>query len=387
MGYTLEDTKLRVSRHQSRDSLLLPKARLIILEHILPTTEEFIVLLQESGAEIFSLLAKPYSINEEVFSRLQKRGVSLERKSYEELETTDFLDRLLMGALEKSRGDGRSVVIVDVGGYFAEPLMRLTEQDQAYFSGVVEDTTFGHNRYIEHVKDIHIPVFSVARSALKEIEARFVGRDAVAAVDHILRIQGVSLPGRNALVIGYGMIGKNVARTLMASDLKVFVYDLYDLKNLAAFIDGYHIHTKDELLKLADIIYCATGDPKGALSFDEIEDCKDNVILVSVGSKDTEFDVKGVQRHATSNELIGSDLVKYKLHNSKVVYIAKGGTAVNFILPSIPVEVLDLVFSEILYCILVLLESRESFPPGRIHDVRDEHLSLIAKRWLRFVNR
>lgn len=167
----------------------------------------------------------------------------------------------------------------------------------SHIKGVVEDTTFGHNRYKEHCKDIDVPVYSVARSVLKEIEARFVGGDAVKAMDILLREQGVSLPGRNALVIGYGMIGKNVARALQANDLRVHVYDKEDTPLLAAFIDGYHVRPKLDLLKHAniDIIFCATGDPNGALSFQEIEDCRDNVILVSVGSKDTEFDLAAIE--------------------------------------------------------------------------------------------
>lgn len=390
MTYSLDKHKLRVFRQLSKaqeHATLLGNTRFIVLEHILPTTEEFLRLLIDTGAEIFSLLAKPYSIDQAVLTQLHSLNIRIERKPYKVLDETVFLDELLNEAAAKSQIDGRPIIIVDVGGYFAKPLARLAKDIQQYFYGVIEDTTFGHNRYIDHAAKIPIPIFSVARSALKEIEARFVGKDAVTAVDFILRKEGVSLPGRNALVIGYGMIGKNVARALQATDLRVSVYDKRDHKNLTAFIDGFNIHTKKELIKHADIIYSATGDPLGALSFHEIEDCKDNVILVSVGSRDSEFDVQNVATQAISCEAIGSDLIRYRLHNSKEIIIARNGTAINFSLPSIPIEVLDLVFTEILSCILSLLKNRSNFPPHRIHDMSDDALSIISKGWLRFVNR
>ena len=389
MTYTLEGSRLRVVRQLSKadeHATFLRNARLLIIEHILSTTEEFIRHLRDAEAEVYCLLAKPYSIDKAVLDRIVTQGIRVEQKSYKDLDDTQFLDELLSQAAAQSRNDGRKIVIIDIGGYFAAPLSRLNKEDITQFCGVIEDTTFGHNRYVNCIKKIRIPVFSVARSALKEIEARFVGKDAVAAMDHILRNEGVSLPGRNALVIGYGMIGKNVARSLKATDHRVSVYDRQDHKNLAAFINGFHIHTKKELLQHADIIYVATGNPDGALSFYDIEDCKDNVILVSVGSRDTEIDVRRVNRQAISKQSFGTDLMQYQIHN-KAVIIARNGTAINFALPSIPVEVLDLVFSEIFSCMLSLLKTPEKFLPGQVHDISDDVLSAISKGWLRFVNR
>ncbi len=390
MAYTIEDPKLRVVRQlckTEKHSSLLQRLRLIILEHLLPTTEEFILRLKETGVEITALLAKPYSIDSAVEQRLTKE-VRILKHSYNELETTDILDKLLHEAIDASSKDGKAIVIVDVGGYFAQPLVRLGPAEaRGHLLGVVEDTTFGHNRYLKNCKNIKYPVVSVARSALKEVEARFVGRDAVAALDAILRKEGVSISGRSALVIGYGMIGKNVARSLRANDLPLSVYDKADIKNLTAYIDGYHVNTKRELLGKADVIFCATGDPDGALSFADIEDSKDNVILVSVGSKDTEFDLRSLRAQAVSEHVVSPLLAKYKLHNQKAVFVVNNGTAVNFTLPSIPVEVLDLVFSEILLWILALIENPQGFALQEVHDTNIDELSAISKAWLRFVNR
>ncbi|ABC33022.1 S-adenosylhomocysteine hydrolase [Hahella chejuensis KCTC 2396] len=391
MSYHFQGSQLRIFKkyaRQDRNKAYLKNTRFIIIEHLLPTTEEMVRCLMESEAEIFALLAKPYSIDSEVLMRLQGDGIKVIQKSYQYLEESDYLKYLILEAIDKSKADKKNVVLIDVGGYFSRPLKEISDKDKKYISGVVEDTTFGHNRYQMSVKHISVPVFSVARSGLKEIEARFVGRDAVSAIEYILRKKGISLAGRNALVIGYGMIGENVARALRGGDLNVSVYDKHDHKNLSAFIDGYAIHKKRELIKNADIIFSATGDPSGSMTYEEIEECKNNVILASVGSKDTEFDIKEVKAHCIEEKDVGEELKGYVLPNSKRVLVAKQGAAVNFILPSMPVEILDLVFSEILICIMLILTSKTKgkYPPGIIHELHLNYLNEISKDWLRLVN-
>lgn len=66
--------------------------------------------------------------------------------------------------------------------------------------------------------------------------------------------------------------------------------------------------------------------------------------------------------------------------------VIKDGTAVNFLLPSLPVEVLDLVFAEILICVMLLLKRQPQYPPGVVYDAADTFLNSISKDWLRFVN-
>ena len=388
MPYLLENTQLRSVRSMVRDykNTALSGSRLIILEHILPTTAEYVFHLKSVGAEIFALLAKPYSVHPDTAQLLASKGTEPISITYEQLETTRYLDDLLTNAVEASKTDRKPILILDVGGYFAEPLQRLNPEAPQYIRGVVEDTTFGHNRYLQAVGRIPVPVFSVAKSALKEIEARFVGRDCVSAAESVLRGMGVSISGRVALVLGYGMIGSNVARALRNQDVIVHVYDKEDYKNLRAFIDGFHINSKAKLLPDADIIFAATADR--ALTFKEIEECKNHVILASAGSKNTEFDVDMLQRQALNHTVIGRHVAKYSLANGHSVMVIKEGTAVNFLLPSLPVEILDLVFSEILVCLTFLLtKSTEEYPAGqKVYEAQDQDLSEISKTWLRFVN-
>ena len=270
-----------------------------------------------------------------------------------------IIDEVIKEALAKSKHDRRKVLLIDVGGYFAEPVLRLQEakEDLNLLAGIVEDTTFGHNRYLATVSKLNVPVFSVARSPLKEIEARFVGRDAVIAADAVLRNIGVMLSGRHALVLGYGMIGSNVARSLRANDLDV-----------EAYIDGFNIFPKRLIIGRADIIFSAAAAQ--SLSYSEIEECKDGVVLASVGSKESEFDVRSVKEQALSQHKLSDHLVEYRLSNSRAIRVIKDGTALNFILPSLPVEILDLIFSEIFLSMMLIVRRPQEYPPGHLHTVR-----------------
>ena len=253
-----------------------------------------------------------------------------------------------------------------------------------YVAGVVEDTTFGHNRYVELAEQIRVPIFSVARSELKEVEARFVAKDAVMAVDTVLRQLGVSMFGRRALVVGYGMIGKNVARQLREHRLLVSVYDKLHYRNLQAFCAGFEVQQRSELLRRADIVFSVTGE--NAVRVSDIEKCKDHAVLASVGSKDTEFDVAELRQLATADYTINQHLTKYDLPNGRKIFLVKDGTAVNFIQPSLPKEVLDSVFAEILVCAWHLMTDVKSCRPGRVLTAPDHFLNEIAKNWLKFVN-
>lgn len=387
MAYHLHESQLRVVHkyaRQGRNHAALRGCRIILLEHILPTTEAFVRHLVDSGAEVFALIGKPYSVDPIVLKRLEESGIRVEVKPYKDLDDTDYLDEILNDAVAASISDKKQVVIAEVGGYFAAPLARMSPEYAQHISGVVEDTTFGHNRYLKTVTDISVPVFSVARSELKEIEARFVGQDAVQAMESVLRKHGITISGRRGLVVGYGMIGKNVAHSLKSHSLNVSVYDKHDYRNLRAYIDGFAIHKKRELIKHADIIFSATADQ--ALSYEDIEECRNGVILASVGSRNTEFDMETMEEQALSKQALCDHLTAYNLPNSKKVIVARNGTAVNFLLPSIPIEVLDLVFAEIFLCIVLLLKRQPEYAPGEIHTLSSTYLSEVSRDWLRSVN-
>jgi adenosylhomocysteinase len=392
MAYHFQGTHLRVLQkfsRQQRNVEFLSNTRGVFVLHALKTSVEFIRNLTAAGLEINSIFVKPYSIDQDALRHLRALCENVHILDYDryDAEGRPLVERALVSCVEASKHDAKSIIGFDIGGYLLDPVFQVFKDDPSlckFFKGIVEDTTYGHNRYLKVKGAFPTPVLSVARSQLKEIEARFVGRDAVVACDMVLRQQGIMLSGRKAFSIGYGMIGSNVARALRDNDLVVSVYDKRDCRNLHAYMEGFDVNKKGVLIKSADIIFSQTADR--AVSFSEIEECKDGVVLASVGSKNTEFDIAEIERQAISRMNYGKHIEEFTLSNSKRVRVIHGGAAVNFLNPSLPTEVFDLVFSEAFIAIMLLLKRHNAFPPGNVYEISETFQNEISKDWLRTVN-
>jgi adenosylhomocysteinase len=93
-----------------------------------------------------------------------------------------------------------------------------------------------------------------------------------------------------------------------------------------------------------------------------------------------------VKEQAVKVEDLTPELKCYRIPNGRDILVARDGTAVNFMLSTMPVEVLDLVFTEIFLCLMLLLKSRREYEPGVVHRAPENFLNETSKDWLRFVN-
>lgn len=111
-----------------------------------------------------------------------------------------------------------------------------------------------------------------------------------------------------------------------------------------------------------------------------IKRCQSGVVLASGGSRDSEFDIVGLRAAAHRVEPIHSDVAVFYLDNQKVVLL-RDGTALNFRGQSVPSEVIDLVFGEILMCMMQLVRE-ELTPSNGLLELEYPMLATIADQWL-----
>jgi adenosylhomocysteinase len=379
--YHLEESSLRVCEQICSEedfSNILKNSRLILLQHILPDTEKFIDLIKKNGAEIHTILAKPYSINPNVFQSISSKYNTV-KITYEKLDDTTYLEDLLNIACNQTELDGKNIYILEVGGYFAKTLSNCNGRILNCIKGVIEVTTFGHQRYDALKEKIKLPVFSVARSPIKSIEARYVGRSAVRAVYSMFQEVGVSIAGRRALVIGFGMIGKSVASSLQNSNLLVSVYDKNEFEQLNAYTQGYETGEKRDLLAKADIVFSATATR--AMNVEDFNACKNKSVIASVGSRGNEYDIQGLADNSSRITEISPMIKKYQLSRRKSIYVLRDGYAVNFYVTSCPDEIVDLIFAEMLVC-MKLIENNE-YTKNILNEVSTQKLNKISSDWLK----
>ena len=325
------------------------------------------------------MIAKPNSYVPEVLARVSSKFPTILEK-YETLEMSSRLAEVLRDAINRSFVDQKRVLVLDVGGYFAQAVRALKAASAWPLAGVVEVTTFGHNRYRDAIKRIQFPVFSVARSPIKEIEARFVGNAAATALENLTRAQGRVLQGRRVVVNGFGMIGKNVAAALRARGMSVAVTDRRQYPMVDAATQGYLVGNKRELLGTAEFLVSATAQ-LNAISEADFDLLPDGAYLASAGSRTNEFDVHLLRELATAQTVVGNavEALQYK---GKTLNLVKQGQSVNFMVGSCQEEVMDLLFAEIAACFVRLLRD----PPkrlGLLHESEQFDVDQISGLWLK----
>jgi adenosylhomocysteinase len=127
--------------------------------------------------------------------------------------------------------------------------------------GVSEETTTGVNRLYQRQEagTLLFPAINVNDSVTKSKFDNLYGcRHSL--VDGIMRATDVMLAGKVALVCGYGDVGKGCAQSLRAQGARVAVTEIDPICALQAAMEGYGVHTLEEMVKYADVFVTATGN-------------------------------------------------------------------------------------------------------------------------------
>ncbi|SHF00729.1 adenosylhomocysteinase [Seinonella peptonophila] len=378
--FKLAGSKLRTVEKLTQDPhhhSLLSSCRFILLQHLFEDTLEFVQYLTQAGVAIDYILGKEYTSESDILEQLQKLSIQVKQVQYESIESNDFLYQILIQSLQKAKQHQQKVIVHELGGYFSKAIQQIPTELKPYFAGVVEGTTFGYQRYKQIEASLDVPIMHVARSSLKEIESYFVGESITLAFNNMMRSLGLTIQGAEALVVGYGMIGEKIAKSLQLNLIHPTVYDKDPLKMLKARIEGYRILRPHQSLDQYDLVISATGNY--AVSLDMMRAFKSGVILISGGSKDIEFDRIALEKAASKVRQLRPEVKVYTL-NQKEIILLSNGTALNFRERSVPTEIFDIVYAEILTCIIELLKN-QSIHAG-LSELGELQRSQIASYWL-----
>lgn len=161
----------------------------LVITHLLAERPKFLEGVARIS-DVAAVLPKPRSVNEIALREVAHLQV-------DNLNRSTLSDPEQALAYAESRAAGRDLVLLDVGGYFAPALEHLHSHFSGRLLGVVEDTENGHQRYAVLDK-VPVPVFSVARSPLKDPEDYLVGQSVVFSAEALMRSRDDILHGRHA---------------------------------------------------------------------------------------------------------------------------------------------------------------------------------------------
>ncbi|MCD0451339.1 adenosylhomocysteinase [Actinocorallia sp. API 0066] len=346
----------------------------VVITHLLAERPTFLRAVGRV-CDIASVLPKPKSIDHTA------QAVVANLMKVDPLDRQRFSDPDAVLQFLESRAAGRRLILLDVGGYFAPTLTHVCARFSGELIGVVEDTENGHQRYAS-LEKLPCPVFSVARSPLKDPEDFLVGQSITFSTEALIRTRGDILNGRNATVIGYGKIGRSIAAMLHAKHVTATIYDHDPVKRTQALSQGFRTtHTLRTALTGAGLVICATGNL--SLREDDFASIANGAYIASVTSSDDELELDTLNTLYTRTPN-GDHITRYS-RTGHYFYVLAGGNAVNFLHGASVGAFIFLVQAEILAALAVLAGS-ERLEPG-LHELDKTGRSRIAELWLHHFDR
>ncbi|MEV0968530.1 adenosylhomocysteinase [Microtetraspora glauca] len=341
----------------------------LVITHLLAERPAFLHAVARIS-NVAAVLPKPRSINEGALREISPT------MQVDALDRRTFADPDQVLAYVESRAAGKRLALLDVGGYFAPALEHLCARFSGQIIGVVEDTENGHQRYAELDK-VPCPVYSVARSPLKDPEDYLVGQSVVFSTEALVRSRDDILNGRPACVIGYGKLGRSIAAMLHAKHVGVTVYDVDPVRRVQALSMGFRTAaTLAEALAGAGIVVCATGN--FALREDDFAHVANGAYIASVTSSDDELELSALTG-LYARTVVEPHVTRYT-RTGHYFYVLADGNAVNFLHGASVGNFILLVQAEILAA-LALLASRDH-DPG-MWEVPSDVRQSVAAIWLR----
>ena len=341
--------------------------KLVVVTHLLDTPPVFLESLQQF-AQVKMVLPKPKSISRTTLERVEEQfQVVIKKRS--QIKSVEVVSAILNEYVPQG-----NLILVDIGGYFAAALPELPERLKANLLGVVEVTENGLQRYQEH-SSLPVPVLSVARSPLKSPEDYLTGQSIVYSAEALMRECHHIMNGGNAVVFGYGKIGRSIAKALYEKNINTKVVEIDPIRAIEARSRGFDLINKEEALQSSDVIFCATGNQ--SLANHDFNRIKNGAFIFSVTSSDDELELS----RADSNFAVSQEtqhIARYE-RLGQYFYLANRGNAINFIHNAEVGPYIYLVQGEVIKAINYI---RKHNVESGLSELPTEERRDLATRWL-----
>ncbi|HEY8646281.1 MAG TPA: adenosylhomocysteinase [Gaiellaceae bacterium] len=342
--------------------------KVAVVVHLEAKTACLVLALQEAGAQVVAAGSNPLSTQDAVCAALVERGVEVHaRHGVSQAEFTADLLAVAETGPELVIDDG-----LELTRRTAEHRPELYERLQ----GVSEETTTGvaRLRALEAEGRLPFPAIAANDAKCKHMFDNPYGTGQT-TLTALLALTNVLAAGREFCIVGYGWVGKGLARSADGLGGRVTVVELDPVRALTAHMDGYRVASLTNALPDADVVITATGLIE-AIGADAFPYLKDGALLANAGHHDREIDVPALA--AEADEVIDArPKVKTYVLGERRVHVLVDGALVNIAgLDGNPIEIMDLSFS--VQALSAHLLASGGLPPG-VNRFPDELDDLIAR--------
>ena len=196
--------------------------------------------------------------------------------------------------------------------------------------GVSEETTTGvHRLYqMQAAGELLFPAINVNDSVTKSKFDNLYGcRESL--VDGIKRATDIMVAGKNAVVCGYGDVGKGCAQSMRGLGARVIITEIDPICALQAAMEGYEVRTLDEVVSSGDIFITATGCCD-VITGKHMEMMKDEAIVCNIGHFDSEIDMHYLETSKfCKKQSIKPQVDKWILKSGRSLIVLAEGRLVN----------------------------------------------------------
>ncbi len=377
-GAAGRDCRLKVLDDLARGTRNPDGAHTILLQHVLPTTVEYIDRV-DSVYPVDLVVAVSYSVDPTAVDLLRARGYRV----FIPPSIRFMLNELWEVVREQLGQTDRPVIVQEIGGYLADWTHQLAGPG---LRGIVEDTRSGLWRYqaADRRRPLAVPVLSMADTPLKRVEDALIGDACVYSLERVMRCQmGSPLAGCRCGVVGWGNVGKSVAAAFLGRHAVVSVYDIDPTVNMLAYHGGYSPVPLARLLAESAVVMGCSG--RRSIRVADLDDLRDGAVLCSASSRDVEFDLPGFAGLCDVEDVTPAGgacpVDRYAVRrNGKSFYVLKHGTPIDFLDVPLQGPILDATCAELFVCLRELASRR--YEPGLV-ELSTEAQVEVARKWLR----
>lgn len=270
---------LMALREEYKGKRPLEGARIAGCLHMTIQTAVLMETLVELGADIRWSSCNIFSTQDHAAAAVAAAGIpTFAWKGETEEEFWWCIDKTIFGP-----EDWRPNMVLDDGGDLTLVLHQKYQQELENIRGITEETTTGVHRLNEMAEEgtLGCPAINVNDSVTKSKFDNLYGcRESL--IDGIKRATDVMIAGKNAVVVGYGDVGKGCAQALRGMGAKVYVTEIDPICALQAAMEGYQIVTMDDVASIGNIFVTCTGN-LDVITRAHMEQCPTRPLFVILG--------------------------------------------------------------------------------------------------------
>ncbi|HET8606559.1 MAG TPA: adenosylhomocysteinase [Gaiellaceae bacterium] len=344
--------------------------RIAVILPVEPKTAYLSAMLAEAGAEV-SLAFQGVMVADDVAAGLAARGVAVFAKAGStHEEELSFFEQVLARRPEVVIDDRADVIRL---AHTTHPQVLET------LVGASEETTSGVTalRAMEADGTLKVPCIAANDARCKYLFDNRYG-SGQSTVMALLDRTNLLMAGKRFVLVGYGWVGKGIARRARGVGARVVVCEVDPFAALEAYHDGFEVLPVEQACADADFVMTATG-VRGALPLAAIERLPDGAVLGNAGGIDDEFDMVALRERAVEARTAREHVEEFVLPSGRSIFVVGEGVVVNLSAgEGHPAEIMDLTFAVQALSARYLLQHGRELEP-RVHLLPAEIDEQIAR--------